>query len=754
MPQVEVAPRIQGMTSQVVDQRSLDFDGILNFDMSGGTAVPRRGWEILNAPDSYNEVADPMSPDGFSYEPSHYTYASERYKNPLGSFLWSGPDGQDLVLSLHLNFQSPLFIQELLVGFAVYDTQGRQLLQRASLLQNAGTYAEPSDATYCFVRIYDDVFFCNGGYLWRWNPLRSLYPDRVQCFHNPQQIGVDTYVLGYLRGATIATAHQQSLVLSGFAQDTTITVDAPIDTNGDGIVTVLDYSKIGGFRLGPSATELIITPYTMLVSDPLLPNCFSIQGIYNIGTSQPVSGIASHYGRMVVLSQCECYVVEGPAAQATQSTIQPLSNLIGCASHRSIVQTEDGLLLWLSDDGVYAWNGGGLPELISGQIQDLFDKGWGAVCQKSPYASAAGNQGSGTDSGLTNDTSRFFKFERATASLATAVWLSRDGYYALALSASAAVEYNNVILCWSPTRKLWWIYGGAPASFGWDLQTDGTNIWYEATGAVTIRSATTGFASLMTSQNQPGVLFCQGFHNPSPGQSVTFPFITQPNHYCLAAMVGDTDTKQEYDGFGDLTISRQQFFAFMQSAPFWLERDDFGMGLYLNLKMRATRNVMAPCVSDGSSAKQATVGMMVMSENAHFDVLYMADTSAEMQYIVANGDVADQNGMMQPFPDSYIRQDVTYFWQDIETDDPTIGAWYDSILGAATSTAFKRWLPDTYFNKRINLSARVSQWYRVCIFTRCDGCVDDGVQPLGNGSNSLDILGWSIDRVPLTDNRK
>lgn len=740
MPQADVAPRILGMTSQVSEQKSLDFDAIINFDMSGGTAKVRRGWEVLNSPSTYAEVADPMSPDGFAYEANSFQHAWKKQHDPLGSFLWSGPSGEDYILSCHVRYvPAPLFTWVKRPGYTVYDTQGRVVAQAIP----ADWLDEPMATPYIFARLYDEVFFCNGGKLWRWNPLRSMAPIAVSCFHNPQQIGTDTYLLGEIVGASIVSVHQQSLIVTGFKADSRINVDAPIDTNGDGIVTILDYSKTGGFRLGPDSTSLALTPYTMLVSDPLLPECFSIQGIYNLSTQQPLTGIASHYGRLVAMSGTECFIIDGPAAQASQSTIKPLSTFIGCASHRSIAQSDNGLLLWLSDDGIYSWDGSGLPQMVSDQLQALFEQGWQAIWQRQP------NVGGGYQYvNATLDTARIFRFDRGAAWLASAVWVARDQYYAVALTASGAIEYNNVVLCWSPARQTWWLYGGQPVSFPWTLQTDGTNIWYTPDSTETIRSATTGMCSLMVSQNQPGILFTQGFWCRLPqqpqGSFLAFPTLS----YCLAALVGDADTVIDNDD----NIGRQTFNAYLQTSPFFLERDDFKQNVWLNVKLRATRNVLQPGVRATNPAKTDTVGALVLSENAHFDVLSGAVESAELQVI---GPSSDGQVGIQPWPDAYIRDDVTYFWQSRAGADPLIGIWYDSILPSTVLQIAKRWLPDTYFNKRINLSRRASQWYRMVIWTRNTGCFDtESPENSGNCGNQLEILGMSLEIEQYTGTRK
>lgn len=747
--QTNVAPRIQGMTSQISEQQSLDFDGVLNFDLSGGTAIPRAGFNILRSPDTYNEVADPMSPDGFSYEVATYTYSAVKNSDPLGSFLWSGPNGEDFIISLSLRYQS--FSGLLLpanVQVKVYDTQGRTVYERLLL---SDTDTEPTNTPYTFARLYDTVYFANGGLLWQWNPLVNMRPAPVQAFHNPQQIGVDTYLTGYIQGASIVATHQQSLVLSGFAQDTSVDVDAPIDTNGDGIVTVLDYSKQGGFRLGPSATSLLLTPYTMLVSDPLLPNCFSIQGAYNIGTLMPVSGIASHYGRMVVLTSSECFVVDGPAAQASQATISPMSTYIGCVSHRTLTQSDDGLLLWLGDDGIYSWDGNGLPAMVSSQLQALFNEGWTVVWQEPKNTN-------GLNAGITSDSSRFFRFDRSTSSLASAVWVARGSYFACAMSASPVPEYNNAVLCWSPGRKVWWIYGSEPTRVDWTQQISGTDVYYTPAGtpagAVYRGSATSGHCTLMVSSNEPGILFSQGFYNEYPqGQGGTGQIFPYPFHHCIAALTGDTDNKLTWSGTSPI-VGRSTFVALLQSAPFYLEQDDYKRNKWLQLKLRGSRNVSTPCVADSNFAKTETIGIWSMSENAHFDVYDCTVASAELQDITPSGTVASRDGVVQPWPDAFIRDSLTYFWQDDATNNPALGAWFDTLLlPNPTLPAFKRWAPDTFFNKRVNLSQRASQWYRVMLFTKCTGCWEDGGQS-GNGSNSLELLGWSIELEPMSGQRK
>jgi hypothetical protein len=153
----------------------------------------------------------------------------------------------------------------------------------------------------------------------------------------------------------------------------------------------------------------------------------------------------------------------------------------------------------------------------------------------------------------------------------------------------------------------------------------------------------------MVSPNEPGLLFSQGFYNEYPqgqiGGAQAFPY---PYHHCIAALTGDTDNKLTWSGTSPI-VGRSTFVALLQSAPFYLEQDDYKRNKWLQLKLRASRNVTTACMSDSNFAKTETIGIWSMSENAHFDVLDCSVSSAELQDITPSGTVASGDGVVQPW---------------------------------------------------------------------------------------------------------
>lgn len=701
---------VQGsMQLSVAEQRNVDWSLLVNARIIDGILQNRPGWEIIRAPNSYDEVADPHAPSGFSYQPAAYDVGYDIGAKPLGSYLFASPNGSECIISIYANSA---------VGgpypmYSIYDTSGRIILQPNFLTVQGILYpmyngeyisstlnnnrCDPTDKTYCFARFYDTVFFCNGGYLWRWQPLSNIkFPQVVKCYHNPLNNNAGNYVSDYMYGAGIVAVHGQSLLLSGFAADTTVSMESSVLTQNSGVTTNNNPSQVRGIETTPNSQGLRLTPYDILVSDALAPECYQISGAYQAPVLSPISALVSHTGRLVIFSQTEMGIITGQTVIAAQISYQIISTGIGCMGKRAYCQTSEGLLVFLGDTNIYAWDGSGVPQIISEPIQQLFRQGtqgfwqWTFPSDSNPVGQISNQP---------------YRVLTSKSDNACAVWNSTDGYVAFAVTSGTQREDNDLLLCWSPSSKQWWIDTVEAATPNYEYDpTPGAEQWSLA--SVTPRSAAVGRFTLMNSEFEPWVMFSQAYSYTSTGPDTS-------TYIC--ALRGETDDKA-LEGFEEITKNRYAMLAI--SAPVNLGDSDNKLMRRLHLR------TMGYSSKDFSISIQP-LKLYIIPEVGHVDVITSDDTTS----IASKQDIST---MAESQSNQAVWQDntATYVSGMYGGTGPLPVNWKQSYI--------KMWYPLAPVDRRIDIPARVMQWFRIA-FTKI---VDD------TSSSPVQIMTTSVELVP------
>jgi hypothetical protein len=706
----EYQPQQGSMQLSVAEQKDIDWSLLVNGRIIDEVLQNRPGWEIIKAPKSYATVADPHAPTGFSYSPSAYDVAYTPGSNPLGAYLFSAPDGNEYILSIStVGAGSPFPLYE------IYNTTGRRI--RSGILYPVynGEYLDttftnlrndPTDQTYCFARFYDTVFFCNGGYLWKWQPLQEMnYPQVIKCYHNPLNVNAGNYITDYIYGPSIVAVHNGCLLLSGFKADTIVDMEASVLTQNSGITTNDNPSQTRGILTTPNAQGLKLTPYDILVSDNLAPECYQIAGAYQAPVLSPISALVSHTGRLVVFSQTEMGIITGSVFPAVQISYQIISTGIGCMGKRAWCQTSEGLLVFLGDTNIYAWDGSSVPQIISEPIQQLFRQGtqgfwrWSFTPDSPDVGQISGQP---------------FRVLTSKSDNACAVWNSTDGYVAFAVTSGTQRENNDLVLCWSPASKQWWIDSAEAAKPNYEYDpTPGSEKWSIA--STTLGSAAVGKFTLLSSEFEPWVMFSQSYSYPDATLDSSDTYV--------CALRGETDDKSMHGGSGELPEKNR--YAFMAiSAPVNLGDSD-------NKLMRRLHLRTMGYTASNFSAFLYPLKLYVIPEIGHVDVITSEDTTS----------VASEqklSTMAESQSDQAVWQDntATYVSGMYGGTGPLPVGWKQSYI--------KMWYPLAPVDRRIDIPARVLQWFRVA-FTKV---VSDTT------SSPVQILTTSVELVPNYGTRR
>lgn len=655
--QLPVVPRAQGVEQDIVLQAPAQFDTLVNVDLSRGMIEARKGWRMCRSVDTWGTQVD--SGAVTRYIPSTYkSITSPAW--PLGAFVYSAPDGCDYVLEMRHSGATSL------VYFRAYSTTGHLLnnVSGASIgqLLNVGGVYDAPDKPYTFAVAGQEVYFCNGGTLWRWSH-RNYYAEAVQAYAEPIYAEQRIY-FQEMRFASILCEHNSSMVYAGFNERYLAT--DPIDTNQDGIITTADAGK-DGFVIGDGRRALLMTPYTLAVSDTGAPRCISMAGVSLLLGRAPISGLASFNRRLVVFSQSEMFVIDG-AVSLGQGAVQRVSSGVGCVAHRTICQAREGLLLWLAVDGVYAWDGSGRPEKVSSAVDPMFGVG-------QTTATPAQFGASFTAKNLQLP----YIAKRQLLPLASAAIHQDDGYYALALSAGSSAEVNNVTLCVDYRDGRCWFQVGRPT----------------ATGTVATASLATGIYTMLASHNQTKSLLCQGYFLEVPELSVDF----QDPITSICVQDGITD---QTNSISDLAPGNTSFDMFALSSRLFYGDSSQKLPRQLHFRMQATRRHDFRTEFVGGAADTNKIKLAYLPEFAGFD---QADqtTAVFLEYATE----------VEPWPDQYRAN--TYFWQDTTNNSALIGRWDNG-----TTAADKVWAGTMYFDKRVDLKGEATQFFRFALWKVVD----------------------------------
>jgi hypothetical protein len=696
MPNVQYQPQQGQLQLSVAEQRSLDWSMLINGRIVDGVLQTRPGWEILYAPDAYGTIPDVNTPDGAAVFPSSYNTAVNERRLPLGSFLFSSADGNEYILSILADLPWNWFEIYTTGGQLVYSNQ---LVPAQSGEWDAAWAQDPNNEAYCFVRWYDTVFFCNGGYVWKWRPLQAIYkPEVLVGYHNHYNESAGNYVNGPIYGASIVTVHNDSLVLSGFKADSVLNFESSIFIQNSGTQINPDPSKPGAVVITPNAQGIRMTPFDLVFSDPVAPECFQISSVYQTPLLLPVSALASHSGRLAVWSQSEMGFIPGATIASSQISFQLISTGIGCMSKRGHCQTSEGLLVFLGDTNVYAWDGSGAPVIISDQIQALFRQGsqtfwrWNFTNETPDVAEASGLP---------------FRILTNKSDVSCAAWNSTDGYVAIAVTSGTQAESNDLTICWSPSSKQWWIDTCQPSTPTYTLVTRAGRTFWELS-SVSAKSAAVGKYTIMQSEFEPNLLFAQTYAYDD--------FVTSNPNTFICALRGQTDSAFTSS---KTTKPTNNVFSFLAvSAPVDLGDSDFKLQRRLNMR------TMGISSKDYSSAV-SSLKLYVIPEDGHSDVVDSTSTTS----------VASEQTMATA-PEGVVNP-ATWLNTAAVIANGMYGGTGALPVGWQQSY-IKRWYPLAPVDRRLDIPARVTQWFRI------------GLSKVVSEANSspVQILSTSVELVP------
>lgn len=708
---VEYQPQQGQLQLSVAEQTNVDWSMLVNGRVIDGVLQTRPGWEILYSPSAYATIPDTNTPNGQALLPTSWDAAVAQGGTPLGSFLFSSANGSEYIISivnLGVDWNS----------YYIYTTSGQfvhySILYPAEKgIVNGFTTdltADPTDEAYCFVRWYDTVFFCNGGYLWKWRPLQAIYrPEIVVAYHNQYNANAGNYITGPIYGPSIVAVHNDSLVLSGFKADSVLNFETSVYVQNSGTQVRTDPSKPGAIVITPNGQGVRVTPFDLIFSDPVAPECYQISSVYQTPLLSPVSALASHSGRLIVWSQSEMGIITGATIASSQIAFQLISTGIGCMSKRGHCQTSEGLLVFLGDTNVYAWDGSGPPLIISEQIQMLFRQGsqsfwrWNLTPESPDVAAGTGMP---------------FRILTSRSDVSSAVWNSTDGYVAIAVTSGTQAESNDLVICWSPSSKHWWIDTTQPTTPTYSLVTRGGNTFWELT-AVDAKSAAVGKFTLMQSDFEPGILFCQGYAVDTYASSAAAPntFICSLRGQTDSAYTGDDAEKPANNSFSFLAVS----------APVALGESNFKLQRRLHMR---TMGISSKDYMAGPNMIPS-LNLYIIPEDGHSDIVdSTSTTSVASQQTMATAPEGVTN------PATWVDSTATISKGMYGGTGALPVGWQQSYI--------KRWYPLAPVDRRLDIPSRVTQWFRIGV----------GKVVSEDNSSPVQILSTSVELVPNYGTRR
>ena len=592
-------------------------------------------------------------------------------------------------------------------------------MQKASLGGRTGSSGDNQYKPYVFAQIAGWVYFTNGGDLWRWSDRVSgddfsvsenIHGGGVQLATASFEHGADDpdNVYSYyqeIHGASIVLEHNGSMVLGGFNWSPAVQ-DNFIREGETPIPTSKDPTK-GTIVLDEQGVNVIIPPNVVLFSDPNLPQSIPWVGAQFVHSGRSITGMASFNKTLVIFTAEEMYICEGAVGSMTMMKV---SNGIGCVSHRTIAQSKDGLLMWLAQDGVYAWTGSGRPQKVSSQVDALFR---GETFTSFPQTMSADPE----------SMQQPMQINRNHLDLATATFVGANQYYAVAISAGVSSEWNNVILCISPAQNRCWFYAsqGEKMNVAWGSSLQANEEDAPPSNGSATGSACTGIATLMVSRREPTRLLAQGFY-------ISNAYLEQPHLWefntSICAMDHEWgDQRPVFDG-GELSISENWLYSIIISSRIFLDVSDQKRVPEINLKMYATHNR-----EFNANQSPNPVTMMFMPELSAFDADGAADTN-RIEYVTS----------INPWPYQY--EGRKYFFQDSRTNDNSVNSY--NIGGAPADPSEIPFLSEEVFSKRVLLQTKGGniQFYRISFFQAVKKELVGGVFV---GNPTMKIIGWQAE---------
>jgi hypothetical protein len=667
----QVLPVFGGMQLEPAKQQNVEFDGLINCDLANGVLEARRGWRILQTPATWNET-------GSGYVPATYKTLAFEDTLPAGSFIFSSRNGSEYLITTsraNTSTSAPS-----VAAFAtVYTTTGHTVTASTALR------GDPPDRPYVFSVFGSAVYFTNGGRIWRWASWTLKVEDVSETFYaNPADQNQNAYITK-MHGASIVVEHNGRNVYAGFGDDVWMTCSLPVDTDSGDNPATKDVDKDG---LVVSGDGLSIRAFAgmLFYSDFALPRSVRIKYHAAMPSLRKITGLASFRKQLIVFTDTEMWVMRVNPGQSSVSKLMG----VGCAAHRTIQQTRDGMLMWTAQDGVYGWNGSGLPKRVSAPIDQIF---------KNEDANMGYPRTNRPDN---HDTHVPYIVAHNLLYQASAAVLASQDLYCVALKAGSAIETNDVILCVHyPSGRLWWWCSGTISRGG--SEASPTNV---------VASAMAGHYTLMSSAIEPGKLFSQAYHfynaiteNDDPKNRAT--------HMAIAVMDRPSigDQKLTYAG-GNPTIVDHPFEMIAISRRFHIGTAVPKLYRQVRLRMYAKRRQdFGVGTIGGASADTNKFFLTFIPELAPFENVNQripATASAAREYSTE----------VEPWPEEYSNNvNATYFWQQ-DGGAVALGKWQSDAAGA--DTMYHNWVPYQPFDKRVDIRSPSTQFARVALRKRVD----------------------------------
>ena len=669
----QVLPVFGGMQLEPAKQQNVEFDGLINCDLSNGVLEARRGWRILQTVSSWSETGNGWVPESATA----YKTLAEKDTMPAGCFLFSSRNGSEYVISVARENTAAAAPSGTLEA-TVYTTSGHTVTAATTLTNDS------PGKPYVFSVFGSAIYFTNGGRVWRWASWTLKVEDVSSTFYpNPADQDQNAYITD-MHGASIVVEHNGRNVYAGFGDDVWMPVSLPADVDSGDNPATKDVSK-DGMVVSPDGLSIRAFAGMLFYSDFALPRSVRIKYHAAMPSLRKITGLASFRKQLIVFTDTEMWVMRINPGQTSVSKLMG----VGCAAHRSIQQTRDGMLMWLAPDGVYAWNGSGLPKRMSAPVDQIF---------KSTDANIGYPR---TNRPASQDTHTPLIVAEGMLGDASAALIASQDLYCVAMKAGSAPETNDVILCVHyPTGRLWWWCSGTISNGG-----------SEASPTDLVASAMPGHYTLMASATEPGKLFSQVFHYYNSITEKDEPF-KWASHMAIAVMdrpyIGDQ--KLTFSGvnpviaehpFEMIAVSRRfhigtavpKLYRQIRLRMYGRRRDDFGVG-----------------VIDGVSADTNKFYVTFVPELAPFENVN--------QTVPASTTVArEYSTTVTPWPAEYSANvNGTYFWQP---DDGAValGKWQ---AGTTADTMYHNWVPYQPFDKRIDIRSPSTQFARVALRKRVD----------------------------------
>lgn len=689
MPLVEsyALPVFGGEENSLPRQKVTQADLILNADLTNGILEARKGWRVVQNPDSWTTQADEDMVDRLV--PDTYKTLAWDTAEPMGSFLFSAPSGSEYVINIY-RYRGGAFGPEPYLFCRVDTTAGSQAHTAvvAFPISGQGTAkwleGDVVGDPYVFSVFGARVYFTNGGRLWRWSEFDTVIRDASDedggFYRNPYDENQHIY-LSEMKGASLIAGHNSRMVYAGFDGDTWLLCDKVIDPTSDEVAGTKDATK-EGLKISADGQSVRLAEVHVFVSDPDLPRCVRVSSVVTLPNLRSVVAIKSYRQSLVIWSDVDMYLIS--TAGSVWSGRRYCG--IGCASQRTVVETADGRLMWLARSGVYTWDGSSLPVLASAPVNAAFQTGEGHTGLPRGWTIAG------------EDTQVPHTVKHGMLRYASAAEIAPSGLYCVALKAGNAVEVNDVILCIQyTTGSVWW----------WTASTI-KDTGVEDTPVDTVQSAMAGFFTLMSSAREPEKLFAQCYHYTNAATEPV-PYLLK-TRMCIAVMDNNsTDESLDFSG-GDPVITAQPFEMLYVSKRFQMEDSSGKIYREAAVRMYATRDDTFNGRIDGAAEDTNKIQFALLPELAPFEAVSQSGkpaATASQEFITT----------VNPWPREFASPTAGYFWQP-DAGDNTIGKWQAD--GGAEESSTHLWMPDQPFNRQVQLRTPTTQFARIAIRKRVD----------------------------------